>query len=170
MQRGTWDATASPALGHGNSAGHPAARSVFAGVIAGALDLMFALSAWGYLGVPPATIAKSIASGLLGPAAFAGGLGTVAIGVVLHFCMAITMAGAFIASYRHLAVLRRYPLSAGVFYGVGLYLLMSLVVVPLSRAPLTPPPLPMAAADLLAHVLLVGMPIALVARRAGGAQ
>ena len=42
---------------------------------------------------------------------------------------------------------------------------MNLVVIPLSRIGASVPPLPLVANGVLAHALLVGLPIALAARR-----
>ena len=44
------------------------------GSIAGALDILFAISFAGYNGVPPADLLQTVASGLLGNAAFSGGI------------------------------------------------------------------------------------------------
>jgi hypothetical protein len=45
--------------------------------------------------VPPIRICQSIARGVLGREAFAGGAGTAALGVVLHFIIALAMALAY---------------------------------------------------------------------------
>ena len=59
------------------------------GVCAGVLDFIGACVSNYSRGVTPLRIAQSIASGLLGRAAFEGGYKTAALGVVLHFIIAL---------------------------------------------------------------------------------
>ena len=52
----------------------------------------------------------------------------------------------------------------GSIYGGGIFLVMNFVVVPLSRAAGRLPPVEVYAAGFVVHMLLVGLPIALIAR------
>lgn len=136
-----------------------------AGAVAGALDLAFAITVWGLKGVPAKMIPTSIASGLLGPDAFKLGTPAVVAGTGLHFGMTITMAAIYAIAAGRWPALARNPVRAGIGYGAAIYAVMNAVVVPLSRAPLKPPPVPVALGDLAAHMLLVGLPIALIVGR-----
>lgn len=136
-----------------------------AGVVAGTLDLVFAVTAWTLQGVPAKTIPMSIASGVLGKDAFSGGAGTIALGLTLHYAIVFLMAFALLVAAAWAPTILAKPLRWGGAYGAFLYLIMNFVVVPLSRAPIGRPPLTMAMADFGAHVLLVGIPMALVASR-----
>jgi hypothetical protein len=135
------------------------------GLIAGSCDLIYAITAWSTQGVPAKMIPLSIASGVLGKAAFAGGLGTIVFGVSLHFMIAVVMAAAFAAAAAAFPALVCRPIRTGACYGLLLYGIMNYLVVPLSRAPISRPPIFMAMADLGAHLLLVGIPIALITAR-----
>jgi hypothetical protein len=74
------------------------------------------------------------------------------------------MAGVYWLACRRWPALLRRPLPAGIAYGLGTWVVMNYVVVPLSRAS-SPPFIPAWFADgLLAHVLLVGLPFAFIAR------
>jgi hypothetical protein len=131
-------------------------------VAAGLLDLTWALVSSGLEGVDPSRVLQSIASGLLGKAAFEGGVATASLGLVLHFSIAFGACAIYYAASRELSWLRRRPLMAGPLYGVLVYLCMYLVVVPLSAAPFELSFAPQAVAlALAAHVLCVGLPIAL---------
>lgn len=147
---------------------HPAARQVpvarilKAGLLTGTLDFVFAIALWSSQGVPAEIIPKSVASGLLGPAAFVGGPGIIALGTGLHFCMTTAMAAIYAAAAPYAVASR--PFLAGSLYGAMIWTVMNKVIVPLSAAPITPPPTAIAAIDLLGHMLLVGLPIALVLR------
>lgn len=104
------------------------------GLILGTTDLLFAASFWkiGY-GVSATRVMQSVARGVLGTASFEGGVPTALLGTLLHYTIAITMAATYYAFSRKFRVLTRWPVACGVAYGVLLYLIMNLVVLPLSR-------------------------------------
>jgi hypothetical protein len=58
------------------------------GLVAGVLDAVDGVVAFGLKGLNPLQVLQYIASGLLGPASFQGGFGTAAVGTVLHFFIA----------------------------------------------------------------------------------
>ncbi|HEX8503356.1 MAG TPA: hypothetical protein VF659_22420 [Pyrinomonadaceae bacterium] len=139
---------------------------LWGGLLAGVGDITFAFVVSGLRGVGPARVLQSVAGGLLGPAAREGGLAAAALGAVLHFFIASVWAAVYWLAGRRLPVLVRRPVVCGLLYGVAVYAFMYLVVLPLSAAyfkPIyTPPTVLLNAAG---HMLLVGLPIALAARR-----
>ena len=137
------------------------------GSIAAALDILFAISFAAYNGVPPARLLQTVTSGLLGNAAFSGGTHTAALGLLLHFAMSYLWAGIFVVAARRLPSLLRRPLLSGVLFGVVVFLVMRLVVLPLSAFPYPVTFKPLATVlDLLSHTFLFGVPIAIATRRA----
>ncbi len=138
-----------------------------AGALAGALDIAAACGIHALRGVSPVRILQSIASGLLGRAAFDGGAGTAALGLFLHFSIAATAAAVYYAASRKLRSLVDRPFLYGALYGVAVYAFMNHVVIPLSAVSQRPFVLQMALIMLTVHVLCVGLPIALTVRRAG---
>lgn len=138
---------------------------VYGGLAAGLLDIVNATTFWRlYSGASPVRILQSIAAGLLGPAAFAGGNGTAALGLVLHFFIAIGMATVYWLGCLRWPLLLRRPAIAGIAFGIAAWLAMEHVVVPLSRAQPQPFILPWFIDSVLAHVVLVGLLLAFVAR------
>lgn len=138
------------------------------GLLAGALDLTYACLHSGLVrGSSPGRVFQFIASGVLGiETARAGGWQSAALGVALHFAMATLMAAAYVLAARRVPALVRQPWLSGALYGLGLYLVMNHLVVPLSNAPYNGPPAgQFLVGALFAHVVLVGATIALVARR-----
>ncbi len=138
------------------------------GLVAGFFDITYACL-FSYLrrGVPPSFILKSVASGLLGSAAFDGGTPAAVLGLVLHFFIALVAAAVYVLASRRLPVLARKPVVCGIAYGAAVYAFMNLVVLPLSRtAPRTTFPMIVIVTGLLVHMFLIGLPIALAARRA----
>ena len=136
---------------------------LIAAMLAGTLDLVFVSALWWHAGVTPDAILRVIASGLLGPAAFDAGGSMPALGLLLHYAMSFVMAIVYLvhAPCRMTA----NPWTGGPLYGAAIWLVMNLVVVPLSAAPVAIPPLTVAVADFAGHMFLVGLPIALLARR-----
>jgi len=102
-----------------------------AGLIAGTLDI-FVAALINHL--PPGTILQAIASGVLGKASFLGGHHTMLLGFALQEVMSLIIAAIYILAAVRLAVLLRRPAAMGALYGVGIFLVMNLVVVPLSAA------------------------------------
>lgn len=145
----------------------PLARHVIGwggGAIA-VLDIANAMTFWAiYRGTSPTSILQSIAAGLLGREAFAGGAASAALGAALHLGICFAIAGVYYLGCVRWPGLLRKPALHGAIYGAGVYLVMNHVVVPLSRA-IPVPFIPVWFLDnLLGHILLVGLPLAYLAR------
>ena len=87
----------------------------------------------------------------------------------LHFFILIVAAVLYgIASWRW-TFMRVNFLLCGVYYGISIFLFMNLVVVPLSAFPVSFAPfkVPSLIEGMLAHVLLVGLPISISYRLLG---
>ena len=145
---------------------------VTGGLVAGALDITYACTYWWIArDASPERILQSVASGLLGKASYDGGSATAALGLALHFFMTLVMSAVYYFASRRLPALAQKPLPLGAAYGVAVWITMNYVVVPLSNAAVGGlPGLNLwTAMSIGAHVLLVGIPIALCARKARGA-
>ena len=141
---------------------------LYGGLIAGTLDLSAAfISSWLRAGVGPVRVMQSIASGLLGAASFTGGARTAVLGVALHFLIATVAAAVFYFVSRTLRFLVEHDITAGLLYGVVVYVFMNFVVIPLSAVPRrgAPPPLSGRLIGLLIIMFCVGLPIAILVRR-----
>ncbi len=136
------------------------------GTIAGALDILFAISWAGYNGMAPAHLLQVVASGALGNEAFSGGAFTAALGLAFHFALSYLWAAVFlVAAWRIPALLNR-PVISGIVFGVVVFLTMRLVVLPLSAFPFPVSFKPLGASlDLLSHMFLFGLPIAVSASK-----
>lgn len=138
-------------------------------LVAGTCDITYA-TGFSYFrsGVPPSRVLHFVASGALGPDAYTGGAATAALGLAFHYLFALIFTVAFFAVARAQPWLIRRPVVSGVVYGVGIYLVMNFVVIPLSRIGPRPLPAPIVTiTGLLVHMFLIGTPIALGARGAG---
>ena len=139
------------------------------GLLIGLFDLLFAFTFYGLvLGVPVLRIFQTVAAGDLGrERSYAGGVRTFLLGIVLHFVVATCIAAVYWLATLVLPVLIRHPVVSGLIYGVVAYFGMKYVVTPLSAlgARGTLPRLPILLTELIGHALLVGLPVALLARR-----
>jgi hypothetical protein len=130
------------------------------GGIAGALDLTQACVLFGR------DIPLAIAAGLLGPAAFQGGVGTYVLGVLLHFFIACSAAAVYYGASRKLVFLKEHPLVCGLFFGAAVEEVMRLIVLPLSALHAKGPyKLNDLILGLLVHMVVVGLPISFSVRR-----
>ena len=122
-----------PPLGENMRRRHSTATAILlGGIVAGTVDIGAASTINGF--VNPVRILKFIAAGLIGlPAARAGGIVIAVLGAALQIGMALIIAAIFVLASNALPVLKRNWLPAGLAYGVGVYFVMSYVVVPLSR-------------------------------------
>ena len=103
--------------------------AVIAGLIAGTIDIG-AAALINHVG--PALILQGIASGLLGMKSYAGGVGTVTLGLMLQLAMSIAIAGIYAAAATRIAWLCSRPVLAGLAFGLGVFVVMNMIVVPLS--------------------------------------
>jgi len=136
------------------------------GLIAGTLDAVDGVIAFGTQGLNPIQVLQYIASGALGQAAFRGGLATAALGAVFHFSIAWVVAAIFVLVSRLLQVLKTHAVPAGLLYGAAVYFFMNYVVLPLSAVAPDTFHLGLFLNGVIGHALFVGLPIALFARRA----
>lgn len=136
------------------------------GLIAGTLDILAAFVQSGLRGGTPTRVLQAIASGLLGGDAFKGGFATAALGLVLHFCIATTATVVYYVASRKLKVLVEQAIICGLAYGIPVYVVMNLVVLPLSAVTFKVSHEPSAVAtSALILMFCVGLPIALTVRR-----
>lgn len=150
----------------------PAAFAILAGGgIAATFDIVYAIVySWIRAKVPPITIVQSVASGLIGQRAYEGGAATAALGLCLHYAMGFIIASIFWLASRRLQFMTERAVLAGLLYGICVYFVMNFVVLPLSAfpTPITHAPVRMAI-NIVAHMILFGLPIALATRAASRA-
>ena len=78
----------------------------------------------------------------------------------------ILWATIFYLASKAIRVLTRHPVIAGVFYGILIYAVMNLVVLPLSAFPRKVSfPLVVLVTGILVHMFCIGLPISLAVRR-----
>jgi uncharacterized membrane protein YagU involved in acid resistance len=136
------------------------------GSIAGALDILFAISFAAYGGRTPAWLLQTVATGLLGEDAYAGGWAAAALGLAGHFAMSFGWAALFVFAASRMPRLIEKPLMYGFLFGAIVFVTMRLVILPLSAFPYPVSFTSLGAGlDLVSHLFFFGLPIALAAAK-----
>ncbi len=142
---------------------------IITGLIVGAMDITSAIVMAIIRGSTAMRLLQFVASGLLGARAFAGGWPTAALGLALHFVVAFGVVAVFYFTSRRFVMLLEKPVVSGVAYGVIVFAVMNLIIVPLSAAKprhgLVPDLI-----QLAIHMFIIGLPTALLVRRFSGAN
>ncbi|MGA7155399.1 MAG: hypothetical protein WBY53_01050 [Acidobacteriaceae bacterium] len=141
-------------------------RAIFAivcgGLVAGILDIAYAIAV--YAPRHPILIPQAIATGILGTKSYRMGIESAALGIVLHFTIALSATAVFYLVSLRAEVLTNRPLLSGMVYGACVYFFMHYVVLPLSAAPTYHHPLPETLCEFVEHLVFVGLPISLSVR------
>lgn len=142
---------------------------LWGGLIAGAIDISYAIGFSATRGVPPTRILQSVASGLLGSPAYQGGVATAVVGLLLHFLLMLIIAAIFYVASTRMRFLVAQPVLWGALYGFVVYWVMNLIVLPLSAFPSEVKFVPVVViTSLIVHAFGIGVPIALASRKALG--
>lgn len=137
---------------------------VAATLISGTLDIFFAMILTVAFGRQIPNMLRTVASGPF-PAATDWGTSGAVLGLVVHYCLMAIMAIVFVLIVRARPALLDTPWRTALAYGVVTYFAMNWLVVPVRfHTPLPPKPISMAT-QAFAHLVLVGVAFAFVARR-----
>ena len=132
------------------------------------MDIISAIILAFWRGSTATRLLQFVASGLLGPQAFQGGTATALLGLALHFVIAFTLVTIFSMARAKVSFVRQHAVSSGIIYGLAVYAVMNLVVLPLSAAR----PKHSMTGDLIQigiHMFVIGLPTSLFLRRLSGA-
>jgi uncharacterized membrane protein YagU involved in acid resistance len=134
------------------------------GLIVGVLDLAYAILV--YSPKHPTRIGQAIASGIYGLNSYKMGMRSAALGVLLHFVIALGAATVYYLASRKFPFLVSRAVVCGLIYGALVYGFMHVIVLPLSAVPKGHhTPLVYQVAEFVEHWFFVGLPIALSVRR-----
>jgi hypothetical protein len=136
-------------------------------LIAGTLDIADAIIFYSLRGVPPAGLLRFMAGCLLGVSALHGGLAMAALGLAIHYTITLFWSALFLLAATRIGFLTQNAIASGLLYGGLIYIVMNFAVLPLTRLPPRSHHLPPAVFinGVLALLLFMGLPIALIARR-----
>jgi hypothetical protein len=106
---------------------------ILAWLVAGTLDISYAIIVWGpvFGKITAARLLQGIASTLMGKDAFTGGTGTALIGLAMHYGISLAWTVLYFLIYPYISLLSRNAYLGGIIYGVFVWAMMSLLIVPL---------------------------------------
>jgi hypothetical protein len=134
-------------------------------LIAGTLDLGIALAFFLSGGNrKPGMLLRYIASAVFGQRAFGGGSRMVILGICFHFAIALAWVGLYFGVYPVFARLGMGLLFDAAIYGLIVWCVMNLIVLPLSKAVPRPFSLSFLIVNILILMLAIGLPCAYAAR------
>ena len=145
---------------------------LYAAVLVGVLDITAACINLGVAyGFGPLRVLKGVAGGLLGRSALEGGFATAALGLAMHFTMALTITTIFYALSRRLPLPKKLwgVVTVGLLYGAAVFAVNNFATAPFLswvrslylHTPILFKP-PMGWWQLVIHLFCVGLPVALV--------
>ena len=106
---------------------------LWAGLISGTLDITAAcIDVSVNFGKGPLWLLQNVAGALLGPATYQGGLGTAALGLLMHFTVAFFWTTVLYLLARRFPGLLRQAVPTGLVFGTVVFLVMYRVVIPLT--------------------------------------
>ena len=132
--------------------------------VSGTLDILFAMILTVFFGREIGNMLRYVGSGPFPQATEMGASGAL-FGLLVHFALMAIMAAVYVLAARRMPALVQRPVQWGVLYGLATYAVMNLLVVPMRFGTPMPPSPRSIATQLFAHIVLVGIPIALITAR-----
>jgi hypothetical protein len=141
---------------------------LLSGLLVGTLDILSAfVDVYVSTGRTPLLVLNYIASAVFGPEARTGGADMQLFGLLCHYLIAFIFTVIFFVAYRPLQFYKLLPVLLGILYGLFIWVVMNRLVVPMSRIgrPAVTPPLWRMAKAALILITMIGLPLALIARK-----
>lgn len=107
----------------------------------------------------PSVLLRTITSAALGPKAFTGGAGMVFLGLCFHYCIALAWTVLYFVIFPRLFSCTGI-LTNAVVYGLFVWVIMNLVILPLSKAEPRPFSPLMALINIVILIVAIGLPCA----------
>lgn len=137
---------------------------LLAGLLAGTLDISSAFIYVSILGREPIRVLYYIASGIMGKSATQQPTTLIAVfGLALHYFIAYSFTIFFFLIYSKLKIMAKNKYITAVVYGLFVWAVMNLVVVPLSNVIHGPFNLKNAAINAGILIIAIGLPVSLIA-------
>ncbi|MEE1947170.1 hypothetical protein VRU48_18735 [Pedobacter sp. KR3-3] len=137
-----------------------------AGLLVGTLDILAAfINFYAKTGKNVSIVLKYIASAVFGKEAMSGGTLMAAAGLLFHYLIAFSFTALFALLYPKLWQWFKSVWLITILYGVFIWLLMNLIIVPSTRAPQIPFSWSAGLVNCLILALCIGLPLAYLFRK-----
>jgi hypothetical protein len=144
----------------------PVNQIIKAWLLVGTLDI---LAAFVFVvvktGKNPLIVLSFIASALFGKEAYSGGALMQLIGLVCHYFIALSFTVFFFLIYPRVKALQYNAILTSIVYGLFVWSVMNLVVVPSSQIPDRPFDVAGAMINMAILIVCIGLPLSLMARK-----
>ncbi|SFQ04295.1 hypothetical protein [Parafilimonas terrae] len=140
-------------------------KTIFlAGFIAGTLDASGGVIVYCLLMkvVTVTQLFHGIAAGLFGDTIIGSENVMAVIGLLLHYFIAFCFATGYFFVYPHLRFLQKNAFISGLLYGLIVWVIMNLIVIPLSQAHHSPPTWPGFLRGAVILMICIGLPISFI--------
>lgn len=136
------------------------------GLLAGSLDMLSAcLHAYIVRGTTPEIVLRFIASAAVGKQAFAGGWEMPLLGLLFHYIIAYSFTILFFLLYPHLKIMWKSIVLTAIIYGIFIFVVMNLLVLPLTKIPRAAFHFDKAAMATGILIVAIGLPLSFFARK-----
>jgi len=138
-----------------------------AGLLVGTLDIVTACIYFTIKtgGDNPLRVLRFVASGLVGKSAFSDGTSIIFLGLVLHYLIAFSFTAFFFSIYPNIKLLSKNKIATGIVYGIFIWVVMNLVIVPLSQIGSRPFDFINALINAIILIVCIGIPLSVLAKR-----
>jgi uncharacterized membrane protein YagU involved in acid resistance len=146
----------------------PATKTILkAALIVGTLDILAACTQFYFKTgkTPFKPVLTFVASGLVGKEAFTNGDMMMLAGLVIHYCIATAFTFFFFYTVARLSFAREHKLLTGILYGAFVWMVMNLLVLPLTNANRLPKTFWSVTIGMLILICCIGIPLAYLASR-----
>jgi len=136
---------------------------LWCGLLVGTLDILAAFAnAYISFEVGPISVLKYIASALFGATAINGGTDMVIYGLLMHYAIAYFFTALYFFLYPRLGGATQNSILIGVMYGLFIWLLMNLVVVPFTKIPHSHMHVPQTIINIIILMVMIGVPLSIL--------
>lgn len=142
-------------------------KVIKAGAIVGTLDILAACTYYAIKtgGSNPLNVLKFVAAGVFGKDASTGGGMMILAGLIFHYCIAFAFTVFFFWLFSKTLVLARNKIMTGVLYGIFIWTVMNLVVIPLSNIPPRPFNVVNSIINAVILIVCIGLPLSFMANK-----
>lgn len=138
---------------------------ILAAFLSGLLDLVLAIIVYSILldKTTALKILQSVASGVFGKTAYSGGIEMAVIGLIFHFIISFIFTYLYFYTYPRLSFLRKERIFSGFVFGLFIWSVMNLIVLPLTFTGMFPSDILSALIGIAIIIISIGIPVSLIA-------
>ena len=151
-----------------NQSGPSALKTILlAGLIAGTLDMLAAITVYSLVmnRITVIRLLQGIARGAFGDSAFDGGYSMAMAGLGFHFIIAYAFAIFYFLIFPYISFLKKQRIISGLFYGIFVWCVMNLGVLPLLHIASIPTKWVSIIRGAVILMFFMGLPISLIVSR-----